>query len=81
VEKKRASSKRPQLDPTKLKDWQIAEAAEETMKPVSKLAKEMGLRESELIPMGRKLAKVDYQQALARLDGRGLGQEHARIVE
>lgn len=69
MEKKRASSKKPQLDPTKLKDWQIAEAAEETMKPVSKLAKEMGLRESELIPMGRRLAKVDYQQALARLVG------------
>jgi len=69
VEKKSASSKRPQLDPTKLKDWQIAEAAEETMKPVSKLAEEMGLQENELIPMGRRLAKVDYQQALARLAG------------
>jgi formate--tetrahydrofolate ligase len=55
------------LDPTKMKDWQIAEAAEEEMKPVSQLAEEMGLKESELIPMGRKLAKVDYQQALARL--------------
>jgi formyltetrahydrofolate synthetase len=55
------------LDATKMKDWQIAEAAEETMKPVSQLAKEMGLKEDELIPMGRKLAKVDYQQALARL--------------
>ncbi len=55
------------LDPTKMKDWQIAEAAEETMKPVSQLAKEMGLQDDELIPMGRKLAKVDYQKALARL--------------
>jgi len=55
------------LDATKMKDWQIAEAAEEEMKPVSQLAEEMGLQESELIPMGRKLAKVDYQQALARL--------------
>ena len=55
------------LDPRKLKDWQIAEAAEEEMKPVSRLAEEMGLREDELIPMGRKLAKVDYQTALARL--------------
>jgi len=55
------------LDATKMKDWQIAEAAEEEMKPVSQLAEEMGLKESELIPMGRKLAKVDYQQALARL--------------
>ncbi len=57
------------LDATKMKDWQIAEAAEEEMKPVSQLAEEMGLKESELIPMGRKLAKVDYQQALARLKG------------
>jgi len=57
------------LDPTKMKDWQIAEAAEETMKPVSQLAKEMGLQEDELIPMGRKLAKVDYERAHARLEG------------
>jgi formyltetrahydrofolate synthetase len=55
------------LDPTKMKDWQVAEAAEETMIPVNQLAQEMGLKESELIPMGRKLAKVDYQQALSRL--------------
>ncbi len=55
------------LDATKFKDWQIAEAAEEEMKPVSQLAQEMGLQESELIPMGRKLAKVDYQQVLARM--------------
>ncbi len=57
------------LDATKMKDWQIAEAAEEGMKPVSQLAQEMGLKESELIPMGRQLAKVDYQQALTRLKG------------
>ncbi|MHC4457190.1 MAG: formate--tetrahydrofolate ligase [Planctomycetota bacterium] len=55
------------LDATKMKDWQIAEAAEETMKPVSQLADEMGLQEDELIPMGRKLAKVDYRKAYARL--------------
>jgi formate--tetrahydrofolate ligase len=55
------------LDPTKMKDWQIAEAAERNMKPVSKLAAEMGLQESELIPMGRQLAKVDYQMAYSRL--------------
>ncbi len=57
------------LDPTKMQDWQIAEAAEETMKPVSRLAREMGLKDDELIPMGRALAKVDYQKALARLKG------------
>jgi formate--tetrahydrofolate ligase len=56
-----------ELDATKMKDWQIAEAAEETMKPVSQLADEMGLQGDELIPMGRKLAKVDYRKAYARL--------------
>jgi formate--tetrahydrofolate ligase len=67
--KKSTSPTKPHLDPIKLKNWQIAEAAEETMKPVSKLAEEMGLQENELIPMGRRLAKVDYQQVLARLAG------------
>jgi formyltetrahydrofolate synthetase len=57
------------LDPTKLKDWEVAEAAEEQMKPVSQLADEMGLEGDELIPMGHKLAKVDYLKALARLKG------------
>jgi len=57
------------LDATKMKDWQIAEAAEETMVPIGKLAADMGLQEDELIPMGRTLAKVDYQKACARLAG------------
>jgi len=57
------------LDPTKMKDWQIAEAAEEQMKPVSQLAGEMGLQADELIPMGHKLAKVDCTKVLARLKG------------
>jgi len=55
------------LDPTKMKDWQVAEAAEETMKPIEQLAEEMGLLKDELIPMGKRLAKVDYRAALARL--------------
>ena len=57
------------LDPTKMKDWQIAEAAEQSMKPVSLLAEELGLKEDELLPMGRQLAKVDYTRALKRLQG------------
>ena len=55
------------LDPTKMKDWQIAEAAEETMKPVRQLAEELGLKEDELLPMGRVLGKVDYMKVLKRL--------------
>jgi formyltetrahydrofolate synthetase len=55
------------LDPTKMKDWQIAEAAEEQMKPVRRLADEMGLKEDELLPMGLQLGKVDYMKVLKRL--------------
>jgi len=58
------------LDPTKLKDWQVAEAAEETMKPVSQLAQEMGLKDDELLPYGHKLGKVDYMKVLSRLKDR-----------
>lgn len=55
------------LDPTKMKDWQIAEAAEQNSKSISRLADEIGLMEDELIPMGRLLAKVDFQKACDRL--------------
>jgi formate--tetrahydrofolate ligase len=55
------------LDPRKLKGWEIAEAAEEQMKSLGQVADEMGLRQDELIPMGRGLAKVDCQKVLARL--------------
>ena len=59
--------KRPVLDPTKMKDWQIAEAAEPFMKPTMQLATEMGLLESEVIPMGRQLAKVDQRMVMERI--------------
>jgi formate--tetrahydrofolate ligase len=55
------------LDPTKMKDWQIAQAAEQNSKSISRLANEIGLMEDELIPMGRLLAKVDFKKAYARL--------------
>ena len=55
------------LDATKMKDWQIAEAAEKTMKPVRQLADEMGLKDDELLPMGLQLGKVDYMKVLDRL--------------
>ena len=55
------------LDPTKMKDWQIAEAAEMTMKPVSRIAAEIGIRDEELIPMGHNVAKVDYRRVLDRV--------------
>ena len=58
------------LDPTTMKDWQIAEAAEENMKPISQLTEELGILPDEVIPMGRQLAKIDYNKVLARIGDR-----------
>lgn len=55
------------LDPTRMKDWEIAQAAEENMKPFPALAAELGLKPEELIPMGKRLGKIDYIQAMDRL--------------
>ncbi|MCI0498690.1 MAG: formate--tetrahydrofolate ligase [Planctomycetales bacterium] len=57
----------PKLDPVTMKDWQIAEAAEENMKPLYQLARDLGLAYGELLPMGEKLAKLDYAKILDRL--------------
>lgn len=62
------------LDPTKMKDWQIAEAAEKKMKSLRRLREEMGLEREEFLPMGRKLAKIDYRKAYARLESAPLGK-------
>jgi formate--tetrahydrofolate ligase len=58
------------LDPTKMKDWQIAEAAEETLRPAADLAAELGLEEGEWEAYGRNLAKVDVTKVLKRLGGK-----------
>lgn len=55
------------LDPTVLKDWQIAQAAEAGMTPLDRLAAEAGLLPEELIPMGRRVGKVDFQRVVQRL--------------
>jgi formate--tetrahydrofolate ligase len=55
------------LDPTKMKDWQIAEESEQDAIPIARLAKDMGLLDDEVIPMGRLLAKIDYKKVLNRL--------------
>ena len=55
------------LDPTKMKDWEIAEAAEAHMKPIAALAAGMGLLPEEVIPMGRNLAKVDQRMVMERI--------------
>ena len=57
----------PKLDPTKMADWEIAEAAEEKMKTVYQLGEELGLEKMELLPYGHFVAKLDYINILKRL--------------
>ncbi len=55
------------LDPTKMKDWQIAEAAEENLRSAAELAAELGLQEGEWTPYGDVLAKIDVTKVLKRV--------------
>ena len=48
------------LNPVDHPDWEIAEDAEQSMKPVTQIAKEMGLQPDELLPHGHYVAKVDF---------------------
>jgi formyltetrahydrofolate synthetase len=56
------------LDPLKMKNWEIAEAAEKNIKPVFQLADEMGLKKKELLPFGHNLGKIDFIKVLDRLN-------------
>ena len=55
------------LDATKMKDWEIAEAAAEDMKTVYQLGEELGLEKMELLPYGHYVAKLDFMSILDRL--------------
>ena len=57
------------LDPTKMKDWQIAEAAEATLRPAADLLGELGINDGEWDAYGRYLAKVDVTRVLRRIGG------------
>ena len=48
-------------------DFEIAEAAEQYMKPVTQLGEELGLKHEELLPHGHYVAKVDFAKVLKRL--------------
>jgi formyltetrahydrofolate synthetase len=62
------------LDPKTMKDWEIAEAAEAGMKPVTQLAAELGVEDRELLPYGHYVAKLDYMSILNRLSKRPDGK-------
>ena len=62
------------LDPTQMADWQIAEAAEKNIKPMQEIGEKLGLQEGELIPMGRGVAKIDYNKTWQRLKDAPVGK-------
>jgi formate--tetrahydrofolate ligase len=62
------------LDPTKHADWEIAEDSEKHMKPITEIAKKMGLNDDELLLHGHHIAKVDFKKVLKRFEGKPDGK-------
>jgi formate--tetrahydrofolate ligase len=62
------------LDPTKHADWEIAEAAEKSMKTIYEMGERLGLTKEELLPQGHHIGKIDYRAVLERLQDKPNGK-------
>ncbi|SHO46601.1 formate--tetrahydrofolate ligase [Desulfopila aestuarii] len=62
------------LDPTKHKDWEIAEEAETRMLTIYQVAEKLGLTKEELLPQGHYIGKIDFQAVLKRLKDKPNGK-------
>jgi methylenetetrahydrofolate dehydrogenase (NADP+)/methenyltetrahydrofolate cyclohydrolase/formyltetrahydrofolate synthetase len=60
-------------DATQMKDWQISEEAEKNMPTVRQWQDKLGLKEDEILPMGR-LCKLDFMKMMNRLKDRPDGK-------
>ena len=60
-------------DATKLKDWQISEAAEQNMPSPEEWREKLNLQKDEIIPFGR-LCKLDFMKIIERLKDRPDGK-------
>ena len=60
-------------DATKMKDWQISEAAEVNMPTPWEFQEKLGLKKDEILPMGR-LCKLDFLKIIDRLKDRPDGK-------
>ena len=61
-------------DATKLKDWQIADLAEEKMPTPEEWRDRLGLQKDEIIPYGSRLCKLDFAKIIERLKKRPDGK-------
>lgn len=60
-------------DPTKMADWQIAEAAEKNMPTPDEWREKLGLKKDEIMGYGR-IAKLDFLKIIKRLEKRPDGK-------
>jgi len=60
-------------DATKMKDWQIAEAAEESMPTFEEWREKLNLQKDEIIPYGR-LCRLDFLKVIERLKNKPDGK-------
>lgn len=60
-------------DATKMKDWEISEAAEKNMPTPDEWRERLGLQKDEIIPYGR-LCKLDFMKIIERLKNRPDGK-------
>lgn len=60
-------------DATKMKDWEISEAAEKKMPTPDEWRERLGLQKDEIIPYGR-LCKLDFMKIIERLKNRPDGK-------
>ncbi|MGB2826886.1 MAG: formate--tetrahydrofolate ligase [Dehalococcoidales bacterium] len=60
-------------DATKMKDWQIAEAAEPNMPSPEEWREQLGLEKDEMLPYGR-ISKLDFLKIIERLKDRPDGK-------
>ncbi len=62
------------LDPGKMSDWEISEAASENAKTVHELAESLGVEPEEVIPYGPMYGKLDYRTILDRAGSSNRGK-------
>ena len=62
------------LSPVTHADWELAQDAEARMRPITHVARDMGLEEAELLPYGHHMGKIDHKALLQRLSGAPRGK-------